>query len=455
MLTEQQFIQKHANSPKYQGLTSAQKKARYQSYVASVQAGTGPKPKYSKKNTSTSALLGRLGGQSAGKSAARNAASSMGFKLNPKTHDFLTARTNPWCPRLSQVGYPGPAGGGSVKWRGVARGTLQTNAAGFGYIMVSPSLSAFLDQNSISYSTSAYTGASDAFPGTFSPVGAAFAALQEGPYNLAALNVAPQNASTFLRVNAMGIKIRSDVALLDKGGSIKTLVSPLISSDIFTVTGTQIITTYKRWSKWFQANVADSPWYSALFSPAYPLMPGAVNDVFQQEGGAFALASISTNDSVSMGILISGAPNATFDFDVTGWFELFGSAIIGVSFATPTYADPIGQQVVASLSEQNPLNSIPQTTSGAASASSVMSSIMSSAKTILGDFDPMEYIGSLLGGNTSNTANTAAPSAAPELEGYMSDSGNSNSTSLVSRIVSFAGSDAGQSLISSIGSLFA
>lgn len=430
VLSYAQWKQKHANSTKYQIMPKSEQKKRYDSYVASVSGGAAPKAQYATKTSTKKKIPSVLiGGTGKGRSKAVAAAGLNGYIMNPKTHDFLTARSNPWCPRIRDVGYPAACAAGSIKWKAFARGTLQTNADGFGYIQICPGLSGWSDQNSVAYSLSGNTLATDSTPGSFGPapgIQSGLSGMKGGPFTLASLSAAPVAGSTFVRVNALGCKIRCDAALLSKSGSIKTYVLPLMSADAFGISGADMLTTYSQWTQWYQANIAESPWFSAIFSPPFPLLPQRMSatagqDAYQQESGSMSIEQIYDNASCTMGIMISGAPSSTYDWDVTGWYELFGTAVFGSSFSTATHSDPIGQGIVEAVSQSQSINTMTKTATGATEATGFLTSLADGAKSVLGQIDAGSILKSFMG-NSSTPAATVSPTpvAGPEM-GFSGD----------------------------------
>lgn len=430
-LTYEQWEDRHKNSAKYAKLSKSEKRARFNDYLRSLPSQEQPVPPSSGKSKggSGAGISNRLGNNKSGKSAAKAGAQAAGFSMSPRTHDLLTARSNPWCPRLSQVGYPIAVPGGSIKWNAILRTTMVCNAAGYGFVMMTPGNAGWPDLNCISYSSSAaFAGATDAFPSTFAPTGCTAAGMTGGPMTFATVNgSAPVANGTFIRLNAAGIRIRSNAALLSKAGSIKTTCLPYINADMFTVTGQQLLTQYPRFTKWFQGNEATSPWFSALWSPALPQgTPGGIFDMFQVEGGMFTPATIAGSgaDSAVLGILISGAPNVVFDLDCSVWMEMFGAITTGISYTTPSYADPLGLAVAQGVTAKVPMNIAEPTTNGSASAVSMMSGVLNSAKTVLGNVDMKGYLSDALGA-VSGTIPTAQsePANVPDLQGATQDMG--------------------------------
>lgn len=443
VLTFDEWKTKHNNSPKYAKLSKEQKRRRYNDYLQSVRASGGSGGPLLGSVGKTSKALGTRGSLSApfstnagAKVLALRAGRMLSMPINPRTHDLLTARSNPWCTRIRQVGYPVNVPAGSVKWNARARGTLQCNAAGFGYIMVSPGFSGFPDNPCISYSSGpAYTAAADAFPASFNPPGSTQTGMAGSPSTFASISANPyQVSSTWVRLLALGVKVRSNAALLSKSGSIKTVAAPFMNTDILAWTGANLLQTMPLYTKWFQANEADSPWYSALFSPSYPTMlsgsqtAGGVGlfDTWQLEGGVMSVASIDdgVQSSPTMGILISGAPNAVFDYDVSGFYEAFGSAFTGISFLSPTFSDPPGLSAISDVTATTPMNAQQQTSEGSASAASVMGGLSSAVKAVAGSSSVQGYISSFLGSlGGAKEISSSEPISAPSLEGSLADFG--------------------------------
>lgn len=300
---------------------------------------------------------------------------------------------------------------------------MSTNAAGYGQITLTPGSTGFSDIWAVSYSRQTNTMASDmivAPDANFTSVG-----MQGAPFTSAGI---PGNKNfSYLRLNALGVRIRSDAALMSKAGSIKTFCLPLMDTDCYTITGAQLLTDYAKYCSWYQANTADTPWFSSVFSPAYPLLPQRISptdyDVWQQESGSMPCNNItSTQNSATMGILISGAqPNTTFDFEVVGWHEIYGAAIIGSSFSTPTYVDPLGQAVVEGVTQQSSFNTMAKTDSGGVSATEILSAIGTAAKSVAGIVDAPSLLKSFMSGTSSNVSLQAAPAAGANLEGAAAD----------------------------------
>lgn len=443
VLTFDEWKERHSNSPKYAKLTKEQKRRRYNDYLQSMRSPGGSGSSHAgisskayKAPGPRSTVSAPFSTSAGTKVSALRSGRVLSMPINPRTHDLLTARSNPWCTRIRQVGYPVNVPAGSVKWNARARGTLQCNAAGFGYIMVAPGYSGWPDTQSISYSAgAAYAAATDVFPSSFSPTGSATTGMAGAPSTFASISATPaQVTSTWVRLLALGVKVRSNAALLNKAGSIKTVAAPFIDADILAFTGANLLQGLPMYTKWFQANEADSPWYSALFSPAYPgAVAGAQNgsgvglfDTWQLEGGVMSVGSIDDGiqSSATMGILISGAPNAVFDYDVSGWYEAFGSAFTGVSFLSPTFSDPPGLSAISDVTASIPLNAQQQTTEGSASAASVISGLSSAVKAVAGNSSVQGYISSFLGslGGAKETV-SSEPILAPSLEGSLADFG--------------------------------
>ncbi len=460
-LSYAQWKDKHKKSPKYSNLSKSEWRARYDSYLAAVSAGRAPLAQYlpkapkAKKNP-PARQTGGTG--SRGRSQASALASQLGFKLNPKTHDYLTARTNPFCPRIRDVGYPVPVVGGSLKWRAFARATLQTNANGFGWLLLTPGATGWSDLQGISYSLAGNLQATDAIPGSFAPnvgVESQISAMTGGPMSSASAQATGPNS--FVRLLALGARIRCDAPLLNKAGSIKTFSLPLMDQDAFTLTGNQLLTTFPNYTQWYQANIADSPWFSTIFSPSFPLIQNTVGligqDTWQMEGGVMQIGSIvglADQASCTMGIIISGAPNQTFDFEVVGWYEMFGQIVLGNSYSTPTYADPIGLSVVSGVTQTQSLNTMTKTATGAVDASNVLSEVGNSIKTVLGKIDPASVLSSMFGGKSSTAASTVTPTpeVGPELSGYSADVESLQNRLAALQMPSVPGTEASSSVLS-------
>lgn len=299
---------------------------------------------------------------------------------------------------------------------------MSTNAAGYGQITLTPGITGFSDLLSIAYTRQTNTMASDTIiapDANFTAVG-----MQGAPFT--SIGIPGNKNFTYVRLNALGVRIRSDAALMSKAGSIKTFCLPLMDTDCYTLTGAQLLTDYAKYCSWYQANTADTPWFSSVFSPAYPLLPQRISptdyDVWQQESGSMPSNNLSvTQASATMGILISGAPTTTFDFEVVGWHELYGAAIIGSSFSTPTYVDPLGQAVVEGVTQQASFNTMVKTDSGGVSATEILSAIGTAAKSVAGIVDAPSLLKSFMSGSSSNVSLQAPPAAGANLEGAAAD----------------------------------
>lgn len=450
MLTKNEFYARHAQSPKWAALSKEAKKARYQGYLKSTAGAVAFRqatPKATKK-----ALGKPSGGSGVGKAYVK----SSGYAMNPRTHDFLTARMNPFCPRISNVGYPSGVPAGTVKARIWARGSLQTNAAGFGSIMLSTG-SATGGTAAVQYSSSAaYPMITDAFPNP-GAAGTSNQALTGVP-----IPVASAGPSTLVRIVAAGIRIRNTTPLLLKGGSAKSICYPLPLVDLSGVTGAQCLTQFAKYSNWYDLANADTPWYSAVWSPTIPseaAVAYGLQTLNKVDGAFFPLASVlSINNNIDLGILIA-VPTvgvSTFDWEVVEWVEYMGAppsnpgtaADLINSMTTQSTPDPLGLSITSMANQTMIANAEPKTTEGAVTSSSILSSLGNAARAVLGNSTPSDFLGSLLSGSgsSSGASSMSAPTSEGSLEGWATDSSSGLFDELTSRFTALTGREAGATL---------
>lgn len=423
MLTYEQFLAKHSKSAKWQSLPKSEKKRRYQQYLASPNsayaATTGAS---SSKIRSTSSG----GGKAKGKTAYAALCEALGLKLSPATHDYLTALYNPFCPRLTSVGFPDGAPNGSQKVRAWARFQVVTNAAGHGYVFYNPIACAAVNVAGVSYSSaSTYTGATDAFPPSASGTGQTNINLSGVPYATSSVGA----TGLMWRHVASGVRIRSTQAMLSKQGECKAFCNPVPDGDVFAVTGSDILGIYYKYAKWYQMNTADTPWFSAIWSPSAPsagqfVRNAVVADVPAANAIYADLTQAASFGAYSTGLLIAGAPNAVFNCEVIVYYEYFGSQIALQGLTTPSISDPLGVSAASTMATVSTPNAAERTTDGSVSFSSIMSNAASVAKTM----------STFLGGSSKDVSSingmtveqmeaylpsvpTAAPEAASLVEG--------------------------------------
>lgn len=400
VMTYKQFVAKHKASGTWMELPDSEKRKRYEDYLSS-----GPNPKWYVNNPAAAAgaqkvklSTGPNGGTRIGKSAASAIAKQYGLKMSPQTHQYLTALSNPFCPRLQNVGYPMSGGVPSYKFRAFARGQMVLGVNGTGYIMADPVAAVAVDIPAVSYSDTALYPGGAAFPGSAAGVGQA-----NVPINSPVATTTTLASSTAYRLVAMGIRIRSEVALLEKAGSCISTLNPLQNSDLFGVTSQQALTDFWKTTKWTPLNTADSAWHSVLWSATMP--NGPVAGPAPSFGGSAAtiyqtLASApSTEGNYSIGILVvGGQAGQVYDFEVVGFYELFGGNLLVQISATPTYSDPTGVATIEASTQNVSINAMSKNEEGAVTAKSILSSVGNAVSNM-----------STIGQQVTNAINSAVP----------------------------------------------
>jgi len=447
MLSKEQFYAKHASSPKWVALSKEQKKQRYQDYLSSSPKAVAFRQSSSKKKVPA-------GSPSGGKARGKGFALNSGYKMNPKTHDYLTARYNPFCPRLADVGYPVGAPGGTIKVRAYARGTMVCNAAGYGSIMMSVGGAAGgLPAVQFSSNAVTYVQATDAFP-NISAAGTTSTALQGCP-----ITQVGATATQYLRIIGCGIRIRNTTAILNKGGSCKSICYPVPATDMSGLTGDQVLTQFRRYSGWYDLSSAESPWMSAVWQPTLPFeaatATGATNLV-QCEGGMFNLNNVnSINNAYNLGIIIAASATATFDWEVVEFYEIIGTPTASGgsgtgllnTLITPSTPDPIGASIAQVANQTTLVNAMPKAADGGISVDSILQSIGSAARSVLGSSSPADMLSSVMGSiSTPASASLDLPSPGESLQGWASDSSSGLLADLESRFFSLTGREAGTAL---------
>lgn len=409
--------------PKFLALPDTEKRSRYNQYVVNFTRTNAGNPKYSKEVLPSTGRPHK--GKSRGKSVAKALAETLGFQLSPPVHDFLTARVNPFCPQLANVGYPRACSGGSVKFKTYARGTLYTGVNGYGYIMtdILPGCFNAPSVASVFYSTATFAGTTDSFPGSATPTGGATATMTGSPFAPPLTTTGVNNLN--IGVNAYGIRIRSQQPLLTRGGSVKTCALPVVETDIFGFTGSDFLTTYSKNTGWYSLSEASDEWMSMVWSPflpqgwtAFSSNPGFAQ-MYQVEGGLVNAAN-AESDSVTQGILISGtAAGSAFDYEVVGWYEGFGNEAVGNTLNTDCAPDPNGLAVVASVSGRETLNSMQKNMDGAVSSAAVSSGIKQASDMLSGKLNLSDMFKGFMA--PTNEVSQTRPVDLPSLQGFSAD----------------------------------
>lgn len=434
MLNKQQWLAKHASSTKFQSLTAAEKERRYEQYRAS-----GPNPKFAVKSVG----LGSAGKQlSKLRSVSKRSASvvaalqqAMGGAHTAQGHDYLTARFNPFCPRLRTVGYPDPTPGGSLKVRGFLDVTVVTNAAGVGFIACSSDAGANYQNPSVYYTSNAaaWTGTA---PATFVPSGAPGTTSVGLPVPLG--NGDDTFNGIFYRKLGYGIRIRSETMLLAKAGIATFIDFPgtqgLLGNGL---TDNDYRSLYPNWVTSTVLDEGRSPWMSTIWSPKNPteamltFMPSASVSVHNWDSanavkGPLGAMANPIQSRFDQGILINGAPNATFQAQVVGFYEYMGNQRnnLMVSMQTPSYSDPVVAAAVAKSIAAAPANVMPRNTEGAVTLSGIFQSVASAGSKAISAYQQLQsYLPANTGGNLSQVTQISDISNEGSLGGFIEDAG--------------------------------
>jgi len=434
MLTEQEWMARHNGSPKFQKLPHAEKLRRYADYLRS-----GPNIAKAMSVRSSGVSNSRT---SRDRMTVAQASAKHGLASTPQGHDYLTARFNPFCPKLvGGVGYPHPAPGGSSKYRGFAEITVQTNSLGFGYVVACSTTcgaNGAVNTGSISYSTSAWTGNQPIFPPATGATGTATTQLGGIPSSTAV------ETSLAFRKIGFGIRVRSETALLQKAGLATSIDFPGSNGDLLGsgATMSQIRTSYPLWSKGYVLNEGRSPWISCIWSPKDPTH-SYFETGFDANSAFFSAADAldtlhfygfpGTQGAVTyrwdQGIFFEGAPNATFQCQIVGFYELIGTQRVPtmISQITPTYRDTKASRTADQSTESASLNVSQKNTEGAITVDSIFQGVLSGGQKLLsaaqGAGNALKMLESYMPNNAMQNANmdVSMLSEAPSLGGYLTD----------------------------------
>ncbi len=453
LLTKAEWMAKHASSAKFQALPKAEKERRYDQYLQS-----GPNPQFAPKKGAGALLMAKprtypqgsyatprnppkLGQLKSTRSPSVRSAieSALGssLPLSPQGHDYLTARFNPFCPHLTNVGYPDPVPGGSRKARGFSEFTVQCNAAGLGFIVCSTDGCASNTTPGVYYSLSNYSG-SPGFPVATGAVGTAQSTLAGVPFGTAD---DPQN-SLLWRKLGFGIRIRSETALLQKAGIATSIDFPGSGAgDLLnpTFSDADYRSLFPYWCQAYVLNEGDSPWMSAIWSPkkpcdAYvaPVNSGAAggNQVNYWDAQNTVRGPIGSTTGATyvyrwdLGICIVGAPNATFQAQVVGYYEYMGFQYQPqmISSITPTYSDPVAVQVGEAATQLTTANAQEKSKDGGLSLSSTVGLISNVAKKTSDVFSTLKGYLPQAPPSTSMLSIEDVSDSAQSLQGYLQDS---------------------------------
>lgn len=321
MLNKQQFLANHARD--YSKLTSAQKDARYQSYVRSEQARKRKRgnnrvrvtrPAYQVSSDPTPGYVSpRMNGNDL------PVINSHG--LSGCSTKYMMALTDPW-DLIDPPCIPDFIVLPSFKFSARGRGVFSIGNNGVGFISIDPWAMALSDILSVRTTNASYNGSG------YSPTGSGVVALTTASPVTSQLSLVRS-----LRVVGASAKIRYSGTELNRGGRIIAYRTPnntdaeSQSADVF-LTNPEAVTV-----------PVDRDWHAVNFRPA--------RDVdLAYASTAFAVSSLE----FSQLLLVAGAiPGSSFEYDVIGWYEMSGTDL---SQLTRSESDPLGLSVVQSVLSQ-------------------------------------------------------------------------------------------------------
>jgi hypothetical protein len=438
LLNKAEWMAKHDSSAKFKALPKAEKERRYKQYIEQ-----GPDPMYARKNATTresSNQVTRYKKQAkTSKSVTDALHMALGAAISPGGHDYLTARFNPFCPRLQNVGYPDPCPGGSRKGRGFTEVTMQTNAAGFGFVCMSTDACAANQASYIMYSTGAWTATAGGFPPATGATGTVRTVLFGVP-----LGAADDVFETLMfRKIGFGIRIRNETALLNKAGLATSVDFPGGGDLLNANTDSWFRSNFPYWVTANVLNEGRSPWISAIWTPKSP-----ADAVLTYLGGATTpnlgiLANWDAQNSVKgplantagpsyaprwdLGICISGAPSATFQVQIVGFYEYVGTQYIPqmISSLTPTFSDPLANEAAEQTTRQVSTNILPKNSEGAVTMSGILDTVGGVVKTAISGYKALQQYLPATAPQASTPLQIEDVSNEASLGGFLEDSSTS------------------------------
>jgi len=143
-------------------------------------------------------------------------------------------------------------------------------------------------------------------------------------------------------------------------------------------------------------------------------MPSGTQAGAVDYGGAadtiYQTLAVLPPSNYALGILVVGAaPGTIFDFEVVGFYELFGGTQLVSIGATPTYSDPAGLSVIEASTNNVAVNALAKNEDGAVTASSILSSVS-------GAVDQMSKFGQTLTNALSPSVPDVGTSTIEDLE---------------------------------------
>lgn len=300
MLTYQQFVAKHP--VKYRGLSTQQKRARYQSYTRSQKTNgnqrNGTSTRARKRNRSSPAAQGIV-------------ANKIGFLGNSGEAKYLALYSRPF--DLDTVGLPVFPSPESAKHTAWIRGVAAVGSGGFGFVFGSPATVS--DATPFYYSGTSFAGSSFSAPPTTGTTAVGFSNL---PVSTGGLT---ETSGIRARVAMCALRVRYIGTEQNRGGAVYPYVHPLhqeiVGKDLTWIAGQEDFTSAsvnRGWTTvvWVPVHRTECDYYHTPSPPAH--------------------YNIDTNSAVSpMGILFSGTPGNTFEFQVVLHIEYSGQSTTWLS----------------------------------------------------------------------------------------------------------------------------
>jgi len=338
-----------------QTLTNLQKvNQRLNSLQQSIQG----KKKNSKKNSKK-----KIGGQ-ARFSDARGA-----NQLSPCAMKYALAIADPWNPQAAQACVPSFPARPSQKVPAFTRFTMTVGSAGYGFVLICPSLAN--DGTLAWFSGSTFAGTSPTFvvtgTGSTSTTGVQTAAISSQPYSTSQFDAAfgaDTNNGIKGRMVCVGASIQATGSLQTTAGMYSNYVDPWHGNCYGMTTANigskreAIVTPINRSKHWLQTSASvtgETEYSTAAFYAATSTTNAILDEIYPFSDGNY-LETVSSTNSYTNGacpmiFTVSGAP-AGFSFEVE--IIIHGEFIGGVTQAvlSPSHADVVGFQAVNAASQK-------------------------------------------------------------------------------------------------------
>lgn len=289
--------------------------------VVTVRAAAAPSRSYPKK------------GKNAKKKATRKAGGNQ-LRLSPCAVDYAHCLLNP-CGSIPSC-MPTTGGLSSRKTKVFARSSFATSTVvgneGNGFVIVNPALGIANDNIWALFSGTTWAGTS--LPTT---TGTGISPVSSNSDYL--LNTFSLSSSSY-RLVSLCLRIRYAGTALNRGGAIFGLTEP----DHLSLGGATLA-NIRRYTNCAETPVSEH-WTEIIYT-------GPVNPT-EFEYTNIATVSAIPNTSQMMAFWVKSAVGgANFDFEIWGNYEIIGPTIQG---KTPSYADPVGMDVVTSSAMQASAN---------------------------------------------------------------------------------------------------